>query len=1049
MFNVMKKQLFAMLSAAAVLFAASCTTDVTDTPQTGFGDEVTVTFTVGTEALASSRSVDYTKPNPVISDGTKAHLLIYAVYDKNGVLLSQYGNGIEDEDGTLEALGYTAEENVGEGQTVRYVKEFPTTVSLRLVRGQEYKVSFWAQDEHCRAYQTNDLHKVEVRYGEAFAVNNDESRDAFCKTETFTAVENGTRTVILRRPLAQINVGVTGYDYEAASKGGCRVVESKIRINRVARYLDVVTNIVDTSEESLQAIEYDYATIPAYINMKDESGKQLIPEEKYDIEAEGTWPNGYYNGESAIYQYDGRGYYDDEALLVVNRDDDDTIAGFKTEVDEIEEGSSPYTETFKYLSMCYILVPDRVDGASTYSTTLDDVYIYLKYHDENMTPKEVHLTQVPAQRNWRTNIIGELLTANIEFEVDIDPIYAGDYNQNGDEWDGAIAEGVSYDPVADEILISNGMGLQWLADMVNAKYTESSYSPKVAELVKRATKVSEWPSANRFHFTGVTVRLLNDVDFDVADNVSDLRRKWTPIGEGDWFNYMGQFNYNNQSVQCFDGIFDGGNHTISNVITEEVAANSANSVGFFATIGWNAVVKDVRFIHMDVRGHYRTGAVVGLAYGSSSSIINCYVDDAYVESTPRAGGDAYWENGNNAGGIVGQFYADGSVENCFVRNSTIRGYRTVGGIIGSSYYSSDFYGDVPKCVNNKVTDVQVIVNQFQPYYSADENGQFYWGSIKDPEGDAIVGDEGNQLGTSGNVATNVNVIVFNVNSNTETSDVWGNPKYDNRYRYSEIANVPLEVFPRLADEYVDYIHFTSSIVGAPSGYRIYNPDTLLYDETSGSVGLYVDDLVVDGDAVDNSDVANNDYVVTVVYTDPVTKMPVNPTEDDCAIYVTGQKASTLMNITFRGDPYAYTGVYLAPTGASDVKLENVRIYDAVNAIDDNGAIAGATLTVSGSDLRGNVKYGAGYASVTFTDTVFETGTGTETFSDGKCQPGSNTKFKGCIFRPGFTFDNSNNVSLNFDSCYYGSDTDLDPLVELTADNIAEKLGLDSATFDKE
>ena len=1107
MVKFMKKHLLTMLSASAALFAASCTKDIVVTPDVeSSGEEVNISFTIATEPTASTRAggfVNYPSEGnlPVISDGSKAHLLVYAVYDKDGNLLEQYGNGLEDDEaGTLRGLGYTEENNVGAGQTVRYVKEFPTTVSLRLVRGKEYKVAFWAQDENCKAYVTTDLHRLEVKYGEGLAVNNDESRDAFCKTETLTAVENGNRTVILRRPLAQINVGVAGYDYEAASKGDCRVVESKIHLNRVARFLDVITNNVDITPENLQTIEFDFATIPAYINMNGQ-----IPEEKYDYEDSAVSDGGaYYNGAGAYHKWSELGnlkHYADEVMLRVDRNNDGVIAEYKNEDDEnasLKEngwngGHSPYTEEYKYLSMCYVLVPDRAEGLSTYSTTLDNVDIYLKYRSDSSNIKEINLTQVPVQRNWRTNIIGELLTANIDFEVDLDPMYAGDYNYENGSWNTIIHEGVSYDAQADAILISNGAGLKWLSDMTNGFFedptkdlTESderyAAAVRLKELILRATKVpqsngkQEWPGNNIFHFPGVTVKLMNDVDLTM---IPDYNGPWIPIALSEIQGGSG--HENSTTTRVFEGIFDGGNHTISNMTTlrpeeigkyfKENVPALKSSMGLFSTVGYGGYIKNVRLYNIDVEGHYRTGGVVGMSF-YGGGVDSCYVDKGTIISTPWETNPATktFDDANHIGGIIGQLdpganwsdrYKDAkggstaiSVNNNFVRNLTLRAYRSLGSIIGGTTAEGNC-----EVKNNIANSVMIIADQFQPYETPDEYGEYNWSSLNalrtheiigvrgqhrihesngacgttDPEADCFAG-----IDYENNVVTDVTIIAFNVKDNKRTNPDYNRTDHNyDRYRYTEIANAPLNVFPRLMGIYTDYIHFMSSIVGEASAYKKYTDNNGVSepDENSGKVGLYASNMVLDGDAEDLENVINPDHVVTAQNVSD---------SNDCIVYVTGSKA-TLKNITFRGAPYAYTGICLDPAQNATITLDKVIVYDSVYTINDEGNGNGATLKVTDSNLRGHTSYGSGYSSVTFTNTVFEQGSGTELYNEALCTTGSDTTFEGCTFRQGFKISNDKGVKLTFKNCKYGTGTSLDPEVELTAENIS-LLGIDSANF---
>ncbi|MCH5301852.1 MAG: hypothetical protein J1E77_03335, partial [Prevotella sp.] len=153
-------RLFGWLAAAALLLTTSCKDELFG--DNGRSDEVTVTFNLTPEAATTVATradddshVDYAN-KPRISDGSKADMLIYAVYDKDDNLLTGYSEG------TDEALKDRFEH--GDGQTIKKIEEFPTTVTLTLKRGETYKIAFWAQSSQCKAYDTKDLKKVEVIY---------------------------------------------------------------------------------------------------------------------------------------------------------------------------------------------------------------------------------------------------------------------------------------------------------------------------------------------------------------------------------------------------------------------------------------------------------------------------------------------------------------------------------------------------------------------------------------------------------------------------------------------------------------------------------------------------------------------------------------------------------------------------------------------------------------------------------------------------------------------------------------------------------------------
>lgn len=96
---------------------------------------------------------------------------------------------------------------------------------------------------------------------------------------------------------------------------------------------------------------------------------------------------------------------------------------FVTDANGLEEGDNLYlTEEFKYMSMCYVLVPtttDIEDGKVVYKgSTLDNVTFYFAETQQgndltyNGTPynagTRLSVKNVPVNRNWRTNILAGL-----------------------------------------------------------------------------------------------------------------------------------------------------------------------------------------------------------------------------------------------------------------------------------------------------------------------------------------------------------------------------------------------------------------------------------------------------------------------------------------------------------------------------------------------------------------------------------------------------------------------------------------------------------------
>lgn len=337
----MNKKLFlGMFAAAGMLLATSCSNDELDVVQSG--NEAQVTFSLTAEGGIATRA---------ISDGTGANVLYYAIFDADGKLITTI-NGSTD--------GLLKKEDA-----------FPNgskedNVEVTLAKGQKYTAVFWAQDEDCKAYtvsaETDGL-KVAVDYkDDKNDNNNDETRDAFFKAEPFTVTGNTEIPVVLKRPFAQINVGVTEADWNAAVESGVEITESKVVIKNVATSINLLDGTVSGEEE----VTYDFATIPA----------KFTPVETLEVD--------------------------------VNRD-----------------GAIQEEEKYVYLSMSYILTDNDAER-----TTLEADGLQFTFSPENGEDIvfDEGLHAVPVQRNWRTNILGKILTGDIQFNIEIDQRFDDNYN---------------------------------------------------------------------------------------------------------------------------------------------------------------------------------------------------------------------------------------------------------------------------------------------------------------------------------------------------------------------------------------------------------------------------------------------------------------------------------------------------------------------------------------------------------------------------------------------------------------------------------------------
>lgn len=327
------QKMFVMFAAIGMMLATSCSNyekfELTD-------NKAQVTFSLGLENGMDTRA---------ISDGSGVNKLIYALFDSEG-------NRVAESDASA---------------------QFPFEKTVSLIKGEQYTAVFWAQNWDCDAYTISDDYKtIHVNYDNA--LNNDERRDAFFKAETFTVTEGANINVVLKRPFAQVNLGVTEQEWQNAKSAGFEIARSSVEIKQAATTL----NLIDGSVGGAKDVTF--------------ASNAILADEKLTVDVD----------------CDGN------------------------------------SEDFKYLSMCYFLANDVVNGAS--STILDGLKFVLYSADESKSFElSDGLANAPVQRNHRTNIVGygvngeNVITDRICVKVTLDPLYDGEHTLNSDNvWEGNL-----------------------------------------------------------------------------------------------------------------------------------------------------------------------------------------------------------------------------------------------------------------------------------------------------------------------------------------------------------------------------------------------------------------------------------------------------------------------------------------------------------------------------------------------------------------------------------------------------------------------------------
>ena len=277
-------------------------------------------------------------------------------------------------------------------------------------------------------------------------------------------------------------------------------------------------------------------------------------------------------------------------------------------------------DKYSYVSMCYLLVPNKKE--------LADVTFTL-YDNNDVQRNQVVVTNAPIQRNYRTNVYGSLFTSTTEYNVVIEPEF-NSANNNIEIWDG----------------ISKKM-----PELVDNEYrvTEPAELAGLAEMVKKGDT-----------FAGKTITLTKS--FDMGGN--------TFAGFGD-------------KNHPFKGTLDGNGHTISNFNTTGSGFQSDYATGLVPILDKDGVVKNLT-IERGVIGRLYDGKdgkkyVYGNIVGAVAGYCNGRIENVTVNNCTIYG---FGKVGGLAGHDF--YQPTSSYVNCKVTNSVISGTYNSACLVGLS-----------------------------------------------------------------------------------------------------------------------------------------------------------------------------------------------------------------------------------------------------------------------------------------------------------------------------------------------------------------------------
>ena len=353
----MKKLIYCAAALAAMIFAGSCQRENLEP----VAQENTVTYTVELPGVETK----------AIADGSNVDKLVYEVWKINE-------EGRTDVTTDLTTVGTrlfqkTIDMRQDAGETSRAI------VTLNLVQDQEYTILFWAHNSkavnNAPAYNTADLTAVtyaaDILSGKKTPANN-ESLAAFFAVDFVSEGDPRSKTVYLKRPFAQLNIGTL--NTVAREEYTINMKESKVKVSSVPTVFNVATSV---ASENVEDFVFDTAILPNN-------------PEHAEYATDAILPVGGVN-----YQYVAMNYI---------------FANHLT-----DNGQSPAAVNVEF--DINVELDPTADGAANTDATVNHV-----------------VPNVPLSQNYRTNIVGNLLTSETEYEVIVDADFENPDYVSGQEW---------------------------------------------------------------------------------------------------------------------------------------------------------------------------------------------------------------------------------------------------------------------------------------------------------------------------------------------------------------------------------------------------------------------------------------------------------------------------------------------------------------------------------------------------------------------------------------------------------------------------------------
>lgn len=297
-------------------------------------------------------------------------------------------------------------------------------------------------------------------------------------------------------------------------------------------------------------------------------------------------------------------------------------------------------KAYEYISTCYVLPASTAE-----SQTVKAEFSFTLATGENIELSQ-GLDMLPIQSNYRTNIVGDLLTANAEWNVVIDKDFDGEYNNIAESNEPAVSEdGTTY-------YVSTPTQWNWMVAKGGLK--------------KNVTLMAD------LDFNGAEVATLYP---DVAGFVFDGNGKTIKNAKYAFNSNMSRYKKGLFSLETYKG----GTATFKNLTIDRVTVDNDNyevyngqvfgyAAALIGDVQENTVVTidGVTVQNSTVKGTQSVGALVGLvAQGTTVNVKNTTVKGNKLTNYPVANESGY------VCGLVGKVVGTLNVESTVVVEDNI------------------------------------------------------------------------------------------------------------------------------------------------------------------------------------------------------------------------------------------------------------------------------------------------------------------------------------------------------------------------------------------